>query len=374
MIIKDIFIYPVMLPMKQSFQIAGGQVGNPQSGAPHIYVKIVSEDGIEGWGEARPSHRWSYETMETAVSTLNTYLKPALIGKHADDISSIQTLLDAEIASGMTRGQPICKAAIDLALHDLIGKQWGKKLPELWLGKARTSISLSYLISVKNPEEAAEKAKYASQNGFCALDVKIGFEVGRDMEIVESVKASAPDLFLRVDANQGYQLTEAVKAAKRLEQIGADVFEQPLKANDLLGHRELRRRSSIPIALDESIWSPSDVLQAVRLEAMDYTVIKLTKMGGLHSAKLAGEIAREANLGLLGGGLTESAVGLIGSAHLFNHLGIDIPVDLNGPFFLEDDPVINKGEVEGGSFPLPEGHGIGCEVSQEKLEAYKISV
>ncbi|MFT4416484.1 mandelate racemase/muconate lactonizing enzyme family protein [Fredinandcohnia humi] len=372
MIIKDLNVFPLSLPMKQSFRISGGTVGDKNQGAPHVYVNIVSEDGMEGWGEARPSHRWSYETLETVVSTIENYIKPAIVGKRADDLSSIHQFMDGEISSGISKGQPICKAAIDTALYDLIGRSSQKTLSELWFGKSMQCTPLSYLISTRDPNEAAEKARYAKENGFQGVDVKIGFQVEQDMEILEAVKAEVPDQFFRVDANQGYTLPDAIKAAKRMEQIGVDVFEQPLLANDLLGHREVRRKSFIPIALDESIWSPSDVLQAIRLEACDYAVIKLTKMGGFTGAKLAGEIAKEANLGLLGGGLTESTLGLTSSAHLFNYLEIKLPSDLNGPFFLEDDPIRNKGSIVNGSIMLPNGYGNGCEVDFKKLEKYKI--
>ncbi|MEH7234960.1 mandelate racemase/muconate lactonizing enzyme family protein [Bacillus sp. JJ1562] len=374
MIIKDIEVFPLSLPMKQSFQISGGTVGDSSQGAPHVYVKIVSEDGIEGWGEARPSHRWSYETIETVVSTIQYYIKPAIIGKKGDDLTTIHEIIDKEISSGFSKGQPICKAAVDMALYDLIGKSSNKSLSEILLGRSNEKIDLSYLISTRNLDEAAKKAKYASENGYKAVDVKIGFNVDLDMEVLETVKAEAPNLFFRVDANQGYTLPEAIMAAKKMEKIGVDVFEQPIKANDLLGHRELRRKTSLPIALDESIWSPSDVLQAVRLEACDYAVIKLTKMGGITGAKLAGEMAKEANLGLLGGGLTESSLGLTSSAHLFNYLGINLPSDLNGPFFLADDPIQNKGVIERGSILLPTGEGIGCKINSKKLEAYKIQL
>ncbi|MEH7382295.1 mandelate racemase/muconate lactonizing enzyme family protein [Bacillus sp. JJ1533] len=374
MMIKDLEVIPLSLPMKQSFQISGGTVGDSNQGAPHVYVKIVSEDGIEGWGEARPSHRWSYETIETVVSTIQKYIKPLLIGKKADDLTTIHEIMDKEISSGISMGQPICKAAVDMALYDLIGKSSNKTLSELWLGKPKGHIDLSFLISTRNIDEAAKKARFARENGFKAVDVKIGFNVDFDMEVLEAVKAEAPNLFFRVDANQGYTLPEAIKAGRKMENIGVDVFEQPLKANDLLGHRELRRKTFVPIALDESIWSPSDVLQAIRLEACDYAVIKLTKMGGITGSKLAGEIAKEANLGLLGGGLTESTLGLTSSAHLFNYLGINLPSDLNGPFFLADDPIQNKTSIETGAISLPSGDGIGCVIDPRKLEIYQIQV
>ncbi|WP_257348959.1 mandelate racemase/muconate lactonizing enzyme family protein [Pseudalkalibacillus decolorationis] len=371
--IVKIDVFPLNLPMKQNFTISGGSVGDRQKGAPHVYIKITAEDGTEGWGESRPSNRWSYETIESVVTTINHYFKQVLLGQNAEDIKNIHKLMNSEIKNGLTIGQPIAKAAIDTALHDLIGKQMRKSIEELWFTKPKDSINLSYLISTRNIEEAVQKARYALENNYQGIDLKIGFDFKKDLELVEAVKAIAPKLFFRVDANQGYTLSKAITVSKGLEKLGVDVFEQPLKANDLLGHAELRRKTSIPIALDESIWTAGDLIQAIRLEACDTAVVKLTKMGGLTGVKMCGEIAKEANLDLLGGGLTESTLGLTASAHIFNYLEINTPVDLNGPMFLEDDPVGEGPTIKDGKVFLNKDlHGIGCLIDHQKLEKYKV--
>ncbi|GGD94343.1 mandelate racemase/muconate lactonizing enzyme family protein [Paenibacillus nasutitermitis] len=370
--IYNIEVFPLILPMKQDFTISSGSVGAKSQGAPHVYVKVTADNGAIGWGEARPSHRWSYETLETVTSTLTNYLRPALLGANVTDLCTIHSIMNKEIKAGPGSGQPIAKAAVDMAVLDLIGSASGKTLSELWFSAPKTTTQLSYLISTSSPEEAERKALYAKSKQYKGLDVKIGIDPSRDIEILDAVKSAAPDLFLRVDANQAYNVQQAVKLAKRMEQIGIDVLEQPLKANDLFGHAELRRKTCIPIALDESIWTAGDLVQAVRAEACDTVVIKLTKMGGLTGAKLCGDIAREAGLGLLGGGLTESRLGLTASAHLFNYLNIAEPVDLNGPIFLQDDPVHEGPIIEEGHVILPDKPGIGCEVSMEKLDAYRI--
>lgn len=368
--IADIEVFPLQLPMKESFSISGGSVGDKHSGAPHVYVKIISECGSEGWGEARPSHRWSYETLETVVTTIKAYIKPVLLGEEVENVQGIHQKMMLHIASGVTIGQPIAKAAVDMALYDLIGKKEKKKLTDLWFATFRPTTQLSYLISTTNLDESVEKARNARERGYRGVDVKIGFNVKNDMEKVEAIKEVVPDLFFRVDANQGYTLAEAVQVAKYLEKIGVDIFEQPLPAHDLLGHAELRRQTWIPIALDESIWTASDLIQAVRLEACDAVVIKLTKMGGLKGAKHCGEMARSANLGLLGGGLTESKLALTASAHLFNYLEIENPVDLNGPLFLADDPVAKGPKIDAGKVTLPNDYGIGCTVDVNKVQKY----
>ena len=369
--IVDVDVFPLTLPMSQSFATSNGSVGDSSQGAPHVYVRVTADTGTCGWGEARPSHRWSYETIETVTTTIKGYLRPALLGLDANDWKTISRVMNREIKSGIGSGQPIAKAAVDMALHDLIGMSEGKTLPELWHApNAQTTLKLSYLISSDCPEDAAKKAAYARDNGYTGVDVKIGINSKLDLEILKAVKFEAPGLFFRVDANQAYNLSKAIVLAKKMEQIGIDVLEQPLPANQLYGHAELRRKTGIPIALDESIWTAGDLMQVLRAEACDSVVIKVTKMGGLRGAKICGEIAREAGLDLLGGGLTESRLGLTASGHLFNYLDIDYPSDLNGPMFLMDDPVEDGPVIQQSNVELPAAKGIGCIISMQKLKKY----
>jgi len=192
-----------------------------------------------------------------------------------------------------------------------------------------------------------------------------------DEALLEAVAPHAK--IFRVDTNWGYTLPEAITMARRLSRLGVSVFEQPLAALDWLGHAEQRRKVDVPVALDEGVWDATIMLQAIRLEACDAVVVKLTKMGGLTRARLCGELAREAGLGLLGGGLTESSLGLVASAQLFHALGMEDPVDLNGPFFLADDPIDRKPVVLDGSAQLPEGEGLGCTVVMERLRHFAVA-
>lgn len=364
-------VFPLRFPMKRSFRISGGLVGAPQEGAPHIYVRITGDNGLSGWGEARPSPRWSYETPESVASVIHRYWKPVLIGRRADDLPGLHRQMAKETAGSLHPGHPIARAAVDTALHDLIARSLRVPLPGLWQTAPEGELSLSYLISTGDPEEAALLARTAKEQGFKGVDVKIGLNPARDVEILEAVKKEAPGLFYRVDANQAYTLDQAVKVAAHLGRIGVDVFEQPLPAGQLTAHSELRRKSPVPIALDESVWSPAGLMEAVRHEACDYAVIKLTKLGGLYGAKRCGELARECGLGLLGGGLTESKLGFAASAHLFRYLEIGTPVDLNGPFFLEDDAADEDWPVGvGGAVILQERPGIGPGIDPAKLERY----
>jgi hypothetical protein len=121
--IKTVEVLPCRLPFRGTFKIAGGAVGKPGERVPHIFVRIRDEDGLEGWGEARPSRLWSYETEESVTTTLRNYLAPAIVGQSVFDLANVHRVMNREIAGSVTVGQPIAKSAIDTALHDLICKR-----------------------------------------------------------------------------------------------------------------------------------------------------------------------------------------------------------------------------------------------------------
>ncbi|WP_374016475.1 enolase C-terminal domain-like protein [Paenibacillus thiaminolyticus] len=239
----------------------------------------------------------SYETSQTVTCTNAHYLRQALIGLEVKDWKTIHQVMNRDIRPGLGSGPPIAKAAIDMALHDLIGATEQRNLAELWYSAPDPGLKLSSLVSTASPEEAAHKVAYAAENGYEAVDVKIGLDPERDLAIVEAVKSEAPGLHLQVDTNQAYNLPQAVKLAKQMERIGVDVFEEPLAANQLHGHAELRRKTALPIALDESAWTPGDLMQAIRTEACDIVVIKVTKIGGLSRANRCGGVGLRCRAG-----------------------------------------------------------------------------
>ena len=132
---------------------------SPLAGALHILVKITDENGLVGWGEARPSPRWSYETPETVVSTICSYLAPALKGKDEFDLLGIHKIMDVVIAPGVQVGQPIAKSAIDIALHDLIGKKLNVSLRVLLGSTTVVPIKLGFVVSASSVQEASAQAK-----------------------------------------------------------------------------------------------------------------------------------------------------------------------------------------------------------------------
>ena len=370
--IEKIEVFPLNLPFLTEFKISRGSVGGPKAGAPHVYIRIATDTGAVGWGEARPSPRWSYETLESVVTTIRNYLAPALVGLDADDFETAHQIMDREIAPGITVGQPVAKSGIDMALHDLAAKSLDLPLYR-FLGADRASdVPLSYLVSVDSAAKAEEVTAAAVSTGYTGFKVKIGMEPSLDLELIRAVKRVAGDCFLWADANQAYGVKLAVERSRDMAEIGVHVLEQPLPANDFLGLRDLAARSAVPIAVDESVFSAGDLEQLIRMKALNMLVIKVSKMAGLTGARNCIERALSEGIELLGSGLTETRLGLAASAHLYSAFGFKHPVDLNGPQFLADDPVKSGVTINRATVSLADAPGIGIEVDEEKLAQYAV--
>lgn len=371
-LIERIEVFPLNLPFLTEFKISRGSVGGPKAGAPHVYLRITTDTGVVGWGEARPSHRWSYETLESVVTTIENYLAPALIGMVADDFVGVRAVMEREIAPGITVGQPVAKSGIDMALHDIAAKAMGFPLHKYFGEDRANGVPLSYLVSVDSPAKAAEVTLAALDAGYKGFKVKIGMDPSLDLELLRAVKSAAGDAFLWADANQAYPVDVAIERSRDMAKIGVHVLEQPVLANDFLGLQELVSKSAVPIAVDESVFSLGDLEQLIRMKALNMLVIKVSKMAGLSGARECIERAMEEGIELLGSGLTETKLGLAASAHLYSAFGFKYPVDLNGPQFLADDPVNSGVSITRAVIELSDAPGIGIQIDEGKLSHYAV--
>jgi L-alanine-DL-glutamate epimerase-like enolase superfamily enzyme len=371
--IRSIEVIRLKLPIAKALTLARGIASDPKAGAPHVLVRMENEEGVVGWGEARPSPRWSYETEETAVSTIRRYLVPVLLDQDEDDVAGLHALMDATIAPGVQIGQPIAKSAIDLALHDLLGKKRGMSLSALLGRKASTPVELCYVVSASSIDDAVKQTEEGMHRGYHGFKVKAGIHPSTDLEMMQEIASVARGKTLWVDANQGWDPTTAIRLSRSLASLGVAVLEQPLAANDVTGYRDLVQRSEIPVVLDESIYAPRDLIQYIRLGAIGGLVIKLCRVGGVFWARQMAEMAQAAGLLLLGSGLTEGRVSLNASAHVFSAFGITMPADLNGPQFLGDDMVAGPLAFPGQRVELSERPGIGVEPDPAKVERYRVA-
>ena len=195
--IKQIEVFHIGLSYQRSFHLSRGMAGTKDTKAPHIYVRIEMDDGSYGWGEARPSHFWSYETPESVVAVLRHYLIPALTGKTITGIPQLHQIMNQVIAPGLVIGHPIAKSAIDMAIYDCLAKQADVPLYRYLNPNARAqSLSLIYTISAQAEDDAIIQVREAMAQGYLGVKVKLGLGLAQDERIVRAVREAGTSLFL----------------------------------------------------------------------------------------------------------------------------------------------------------------------------------
>jgi len=279
-----------------------------------VVVVEVSHDGVSGFGEAAPIERYD----ESAGSALE-WLDGVELG---DDPFA----LDEQLAT-LPPGEQAARSAVDAALHDLQGKLTGKPVYKL-LGLRRLGPPTSWTIWLGDPDDMAQRAEKAAGRGFRRLKLKLGGRDGLDLERVRAVRA-ATDLPLQCDVNEYWTLDEALEY---LPQMELEYCEQPLPAGDPNGP-ELKRRSPVPIYVDEDCHTLADV--AACAERAQGINIKLAKSGGIREAVRMVHAARALGLGVMLGCMIESGLGIAAGATIS---GLMDHVDLDGNLLLAADP------------------------------------
>ena len=366
---------PVALPTLAAFAVSGGSVARAGAPSVRVLVKVTGSDGTVGWGEATPIPSWTYETLESIATTIARYLAPVAIGIPVWDLDRLTRAFDRAINRGFSIGAPLAKAAVDVAVHDLLGHALGLPITALLGARRCERIALGWIVSTEGAGGADASVAEGRARGYRAFKVKIGLHGERDdVRTVERVRAAAgDDAFLWVDANQGYAVDQALRVAHALGRLGVAAFEQPLPANDIDGLRRLRDRSPVPIALDESLRHPSDLATFVKLGAVDVAIAKVQRSGGLTLSRRLCQYAEDSGVRLMGSGLTDSDVGLAASLHLFSAFGITTPVDLNGRQFIASPYARTTVAIEDGWALVPAGPGLGVDVDEEWVRAHRVS-
>ena len=359
--VRTIEVFPVRYPVNGYFKFL------PKPERPAVFVKLTCEDGTVGWGQSVPLPTWSYETLESAASTLRNYLAPALIGGNPTDLAAAHAAMDKAIAPSYSTGMPIAKAGLDLALHDAAGKLAGKSLPELWGRKPLDRIALSWTVNVKTLGEVAPLMARGQERGYRHFNIKVAPDVEFDISLAQTVRRLAPGAFLWADANGGYDTQTALSAAPRLRDAKVDVLEQPVPPNCLSGLAALRKQGALPILLDEGVVSAADLEEFHKLGLLDGVAMKPARCAGLFEARRQVEYLERNKLMFLGSGLTDPDVSLAASLALFGAYGLKYPAALNGLQFLAASFLKRPFTLEGGALRVPTGPGLGVEVDEQRV-------
>ncbi len=371
--IKTIETFPITYPMASRFKFFEDPEGDLRGRASCV-VKITTEEGTTGWGESIPVPRWSYETLESVTTTVRNYLAPILKGHPVFDIAGAHRKMNRTIASSFSTGQPIAKSGIDIALHDAVGKLSSESIPQRWGRKPSKKIALSWTLNPKTLDDVGRLIEKGRKKGYQHFNVKLGRNREYDLQLCRLVREAAPDAFLWADVNGGYTRNQALQIAPELADIGVDVLEQPLPHNQLTGYRELKKQADLPILMDESVVSPSTLMEFIRLNVLDGVAMKIPRSGGLAPARRMIEILKDAGLMVLGSGLTDPGLSLAATLQLYGAFQYERPAALNGPQFLAESILKNPFQPKNGHLKVPNGPGLGVDVVESKLKKQSVSL
>lgn len=366
--IKSIESILVDIPTKRVHKLSFGSVTVQN----YVIVRIRSEDGFEGIGEAStiggPS--WAQESTETIKLIIDTYLAPHLIGIDPRNIRAIGGLMDR-----LAKGNSFAKAAIEMALVDLVARRLGVPAFQLYGGKLRDHIELASTLAsgdtAQDIEEGEEKLRLSQHRIF---KLKIGYgEPNRDVAHVSSIAAHfAGRARVHVDVNQAWDEVTAVQCISQLQAAGVALIEQPVARDQVDAMARLTARFDTLIMADESLASLADAHRLVQQHAADVFALKLTKAGGPFATLKVAALAEAAGIPCYGGCMLETSVGTAAYLHTFVAVaGLTQACELFGPMLLKDDLVTKPLEFGDFAIHLHDGVGYGVEIDPEKIAFYR---
>lgn len=353
--ITDLKVEVVKIPLKKPFRIAFAV----QEYSMNVLVKVMTDAGIWGVGEAAPFSPVTGESTETVLEVLKVF-KQGLIGMDPLNIEGIH-----EMMNRLFVGNTSAKAAIDIAMYDIKGKAMGQPLYKVLGGHSNQFVS-DMTIGIDTPENMAKEAKErVEKDGYSVLKVKAGINPADDIRALTLIREAVGEkVRLRVDANQGYTVNDAVKTLNAFEKVGVEAVEQCLPWWDFDGAKFVRSKVNLKVMLDESIHTPIDAARACKMDAADILNIKLMKCGGLYPAEKINAIAEANHVQCMVGCMLETKVAITAGASLVAAKRNITEADCDSFLYAVDPEMGMPGgfTIKDGVFTLSEKPGLGLDI------------
>lgn len=347
----------INLPLRTPFVIAY----NTWTTMPSVIVKLTTDEGLVGWGESVPDEGVTGETIDGVYATLARVLLPDLIGEKPGNIEAWHARVGAAI-----NGAYAAKAAIDIAMFDLLGQVAGQPLYRL-LGGDTNHVKAPAVIGISLPEQLSESlAPYVSE-GYEHFKLKLGGSPALDTRRVAIARDYVGEgATLKVDANQGWGSWDvALKVIRAIEPYDLELIEQPVKHWDYEGLRKVREHSPLPIMIDEGVRDARDLLAVARQGGIDWVNIKLMKCGGILPAVKMAALAEAAGIKVQIGSMLESSIASFAGAHIHRALAAVKSSEMVGPRYFAAD--IGNFSYDRSSVVFTEKPGLGVIIDEDRL-------
>lgn len=349
------------MPLKSPFETSFGRITQRRI----LIVRVFDKTGASGYGEcvAGEGPFFNHETVDTAWLITTKYIGALLTQ------ARIETARDVNGALAPIRGNRMAKGGVEAAIWDLEAKLAGRPL---WqhLGGVRDEINCGVSIGLqKTTDVLIDKVTQELESGYQRIKIKI--KPGRDVQLVEKIRARFPDITLSVDANSAYSLDGDLRVVKQLDEYNLLMIEQPLAPGDLVDHAKLQREIKTPICLDESIVSVTDARHASELGSCRIINIKLGRVGGHTEGQLIQAYALAQGIPVWCGGMLEAGIGRAHNIALSTLPGFSLPGDVSASERYWEQDIIEPPVTVSrqGTIKAPTTPGIGCEVNEARIEA-----
>jgi L-alanine-DL-glutamate epimerase-like enolase superfamily enzyme len=350
--ITGVEVVPVDLSLRLPYRAA--YHSEPVESITAVFVRIETLQGREAWGCAAFDPAITGETKEGVIRACQS------CAERAKDLNPLNIEFALDELTELSTGTPSALCAFDLAFHDLLGLAADMPLYRL-LGGYRSRIQTSITISVASLDESVQLARQRAEQGFRILKIKGGLNPDEDVRRVRAIHDALPRFTLRLDADQGYTVEQALDVARALEGK-LEMLEQPTPADDVDALHQVTRLSPVPILADESVIRPPSALEVAKHRAASGMSVKLTACGGLRCARQIDTIARIAQMATMVSCVNEPAL-LTAAGLSFALSSPNVKYgDLDGHLDLIGDPTVPGFRLEDGWLIATDGPGLGCTV------------
>ena len=361
--IRSVEAIPLAIPYRRPFAFASGKA----TAADHVLVRITTDDGLVGHGEAPPRPYTYGETATSIVTAVRDLFAPVLVGADPFARERIRADLARTVANNTARG------AIDVALWDLVGQACGQPVHAL-LGHAADEVRVAHMIGLGTPAEmVADAVEMSDTCGVEAFKVKVGRDLAHDLAAVRELRRELGDsVELYADANRGWDADTAIVAARRLADFHVTMLEEPNPADDVLGRRRIVRESPIPIVGDESTITLGGVARSLLDRDADAISVKVARTGFTDSAKIVG-LCEGLGVTTVVGNQIDGMLGTVASTALACGLRslARHPVEVTNFLLMSDDVLTDPPVIADGRSAARQGPGLGVAIDPDKLARYR---
>ena len=359
---------PILVPLKQGLTTKTAHGEHIDS--PYVIIRIHTDEGPVGLGEATVAPRWSGETQQGCVNAINELIAPVLIGEDPTRITHLRQRMVKTLTLN-----PFTKAAVEMALWDIAGKVNGIPVYQLLGGKVRQEMPIKMVVGAFPVPQAVALAERFLDWGVRCLKVKVGLDPDTDLARVRAVRERAgPHIPIGIDANCGWTMPVARRMLQQLEPYDILFAEQPIPPDHIDDLVSLRAISPIPIMADESIFTLTDAWRVASARAADVLSVYPGKHGGIYGTVEIVHTAQAAGMVCHMGSNLELGIATAAMLHVATALpGIDsdrYPGDLIGPLYHEADMICEPLQLGPEVARVPEGPGLGVMLDEDQVERY----